>query len=291
MGAMRMNGLPERDASTLGPPLRPVLSRNAFVATLVVVAAWAASARAVPGVVDTTAALVRGVADNKLLWVCLGIAVWHLLRQHSPTVGGGHLLAAIPALLLSAVAGGIWPWIGLSLSLLLLLSTTPGLGGGARTGVLLALIAALHAIAIDLLGELSGDAVLGIEARIARLLASCFLPDLEVEGNALQMPGGHMVVLVWGCSSLSNLGDALLLFFALVSLRPAASSTHFLRGRFVGCVVLLACIAITLNMLRLTLMARDPGAYAYLHGSEGAAWFRLATLGITALMSRTVLSR
>lgn len=278
----RMNGLPGLAPSVRVSTARLVLTRNAFVAMLVVVSACAATARAVPGVVDTTAALVRGFGENKVLWVCLGIALWHLLRHRSPTVGVGHLLAAIPALLLSASAGGIWPWVGLSLSLLLLMTT--GLGE-ARTGALLALAAALHVIGIDLLGELSGDAVLGLEARIAGLLAGGFLPGLQVEGNALQMPGGHMVVLVWGCSSLSNLGDALLLFCALVSLQLVASSSHILRGRFISCLVLLACIAIALNVLRLTLMAGDSAAYAYLHGGAGGAWFRLATLGITALLS------
>ncbi len=289
--AIRMKGMPGLETPAETPSLSPILSRDGFVVTLVVVSAWSASARAVPGVMDTTAALVSGVVDNKVLWVCLGIAVWHLLRQHSPAVGGSHLLAAFPALCLSAAAGGIWPWIGLSLSLLLFLSTTPGFGGAARTGVLLALVAALHAIAIDLLGELGGDAVLGMEARIAGLMASGFLPDLEVQGNALQVPGGPMVVLVWGCSSFSNLGDSLLLFCALVSLRPAGSPVQGWRGRFAVCLVLLACIAIALNLLRLTLMSRDPGTYAYLHGSEGAVWFRLATLGATALMSGTLFSR
>lgn len=269
---------------------RPVISRNTFFAVLVVVSACAASSLSVPGVVDTTAALVRGFSQNKVMWVCLGIAVWHLMRHPSPGVSAGHLAVAVPALFLSSMAGGIWPYIGLSVSLTLLISMNPDLGG-ARTGVLIALVAALHAIAIDLLGDISGDAVLGIEATIAGSVASGFLPELQVEGSALQMPGGHMVVLVWGCSSLTNLGDALLLFCALVSLNTDASSSQFLRGRFIGCLVLLSCIAITLNMIRLISMAGDPSAYAYLHGSEGAAWFRLATLGITALMSRIVFSR
>ena len=269
---------------------RPFLSQNTFFAALVVVSACAASSLSVPGAVDTTTALVRGFSQNKVLWVCLGIAVWHLMRHSSPGVGAGHLAAAVPALFLSATAGGIWPYIGLSLSLVLLMSMNSALGG-ARTGVFIALVAALHAIAVDLLGEVSGDALLGIEATIAGFLATGFLSDLQVEGSALQMPGGHMVVLVWGCSSLTNLGDALLLFCALVSLRTDEPSSQFLLGRFIGCVVLLSCIAITLNMIRLVLMAGNPSTYAYLHGSEGATWFRLATLGITALMSRIVFFR
>ena len=269
------------------PDTQPLLSRNAFAALIIAVSAGAASAWAVPGVRDATTALVRGVVDNKVLWVCLGIAIWHLLRKPSPAVGGSHLAAAVPALFLAATAGGIWPWVGLSLSLVLMMVAIPG-WGAARTGLLIALVAALHEIAIDVLGELTGDAVLGTEAIIVGSLASWLMPGLEAMGNSLQMPSGHMVVLVWGCSSLSNLGDALLLFWALVSLQVCGRSPG---GRFFACVVLLAGIVITLNALRLMLMAASPGMFAYLHGPEGSAWFRLATLGVTAMMSMWARSR
>lgn len=276
---------------TLSAPLRlNDVSRNTFTAGLIVISACAALARAVPGVVDTTTALAHCFLDNKVLWVCLGIAVWHLLRNHSLALRGGHLAAAVPALLLAGSSGGIWPWVGLTVSLSLLMAVSPA-WGAARVGILIAMVAALHNIAVDVIGELSGDILLGIEAGIAGFLAAWVLPGLEVEGNALQMPGGHMVVLVWGCSSLSNLGDALLLFWALVSVRMSGPTPRVFIGRFVGCVLLLTCLTIALNALRLTLMAGDPSTFAYLHGSEGGAWFRLVTLGATALISTTAFSR
>ena len=266
------------------------MSRNDFTALLIVIAAWAASARAVPDAVDATAALIRGVADNKVLFVCLGIAVWHLVRDESPPLSTGHLLAAIPALFLSASAGGMWPWIGLTLTLALLTAAAPSWGTAGR-GVLIALIAALHNIAVDLLGNLGGDAVLGMEAKFAGWLLSWIFPTVEVEGTALQLPGAHMVILVWGCSSLSNLGDILLLFWSLVSIRLTGGSPSPVLDRVAGLAVLLGGITIALNTLRLSLIASDPAAYAYLHGGEGAAWFRFAALGLTAFMSTVAVSR
>lgn len=266
------------------------LSRNDFTALLIVIAAWAASARAVPGAADATVALVRGIAENKVLFVCLGIAVWHLLRGDSPPLSTAHLLAAIPALFLSASAEGVWPWIGLTLTLVLLTAATPS-WGTARAGVLIALLAALHNIAVDLLGILGGDAVLSVEAKFAGWLLSWILPEIEVEGTALQLPGAHMVILVWGCSSLSNLGDILLLFGALVSVRLSGGWPPLVRDRIVGLAVLLGGITIALNTLRLTLIASDPDTYAYLHGGGGAAWFRFAALGLTAFMSTMAVTR
>lgn len=269
---------------------RLALTRNQFVALLVVVCACAGASRSVVGVVDVTEALVRGFIDNKVLWVCLGISAWHLTRNASPAVGGAHLAAAFPALFLVATAGGIWPWVGLSLSLCLLLLTDFA-QGAARTGVLIALMAALHIIAIDILGELGGDAVLSAEASVAGFMAGLVWPDVEVHGTALQLSGGHMLVLVWGCSSLSNLGDAMLLFWALASVSVSGPIPHHLTRRFVGCAILMACVAIALNTLRLALMACGPDLYTYLHSGPGAALFRLIILGMTAAISLTAFSR
>jgi len=261
-----------------------LLSRNAFVASLVCVACCAATARDHTGTGGAVAALISGVADNKVLWVCLAIAVWHLVRDSSPAVGVRDLAIVFPALLLAALAGGLWPWIGLVGALCLFLALKPAGLGQARVGVLIALAAALHEIAVNVLGELSGDALLGIDAWIAGTVSNWITTGIAVEGSALQHFDGHMLVLVWGCSSLANLGDALLLLWALTSLGREAGACGQGRARFVCCVLLLAGLTIALNALRLALMAGSADTYAYLHGSDGAAWFRIATLGMTGAL-------
>lgn len=262
---------------------RMLLSRNAFAAMLVVLAAAAATSQDAASAPGATAALINGIAENKVLWLCLGVALWRLLCVPAAALRARDLAAGAPALLLSACAVGIWPWIGLSVSFLLLLAG--GSWGRARDGVLIALAAGLHETGVNLLGELSGDVLLGVDAWIAGSLSGLLLHDLAVQGNALQHVGGHMVVLVWGCSSLSNLGDALLLFWALVSLGAADVSTGRTSGRFAFCMLILAAVTIMLNAVRLMLMAGSPEAYVFLHGSDGAALFRLATLCITAVLS------
>jgi len=248
---------------------------------VVVLAASAATARGVPNAEGATEALLHGLWDNKVLWLCLGVGLWQLLQAPSPELGAPGLFTAFPALLLSAVGSGIWPWLGLIPVLLLALWSAEG---GARTGLLIFLLAATHEIAVSCLGALTGDALLGIDAHIAGSLASWFMPDISVEGTALQRDGGHMLVLVWGCSSLSNLGDALLLFCALVSLYGTGRLAGISRGRFLGFMLLVAAATVALNATRLGLMAGSADAYAYLHGSSGAAWFRVATLCVTGAL-------
>jgi len=258
-----------------------VPTQNAFIAMVVLLAASAATARGIPNADGAAEALMQGLWTNKVLWLCLGVGLWQLLQTPSAELGPPGLIAAAPALLLSAVGGGIWPWLGLIPVLLLGLSFAER---GARTGLLIVLLAAAHEIAVSLLGALSGDALLGIDARIAGFVTSWFLPDISVAGTALQRDGGHMLVLVWGCSSLSNLGDALLLFCALASLYGPGHGAGNARGRFLGFMLLVAAATVALNATRLGLMASSADAYAYLHGSSGAAWFRIATLCVTAAL-------
>jgi hypothetical protein len=267
---------------------QPALTQNAFVAMVVLLAASAATARGIPNAEGAAEALLRALWDNKVLWLCLGVGLWHLLQTPSAELGATGLIAAAPALLLSAAGGGVWPWLGLIPLLLLGLSSA---GSGARTGSLIVLLAAAHEIAVSFLGVLGGDALLGIDARIAGSISSWFLPDISVEGTALQRDGGHMLVLVWGCSSLSNLGDALLLFCALVSLYGPSHLPGNARGRFLVCMLLVAVATIALNATRLGLMAGSAEAYAYLHGSSGAAWFRIATLCFTAALGWVAVRR
>jgi len=249
---------------------------------VVLIAAGAATAHGVPDPGSAAGALIHGIWNNKVLWLCLGVGLWHLTRAPVAALGVRGLFAAGPALVLSA-AGGSWPWLGLAP--VLLWAWLALVDDESRRGLLIVLLAGAHEIIVGLAGEICGDTLLGVDAWLSSALAAWFLPGLLAQGNALQLSEGHMLVLVWGCGSLSNLGDALLLFCALVSLyRPAATPGPG-RGRVLCCMLLLMLSTIALNAVRLGLMASGKDAYAYLHGGDGATWFRVVSLGATAALS------
>jgi len=258
------------------------LSRGSFIAAVIIVAAVAGTARGVPGAESAGSVLASSLALNKVLWLCLGIAVWHLHRQDTPNVAPGDLARGLPALALAGTAAGVWPWIGLALSLLL---WSPRLADGAvRTGLLLALATATHEVSIDVIGEFAGDTLLGIDARIAALLAPLLMPALAASGTALHSGDGHTLILVWGCSSLSNLGESLLLCWALTSLHPGALVPGGAR-RLAACLGLLALLVIALNTARLTMMASSMETYRFIHDEGGAVMFRMGVLALTAMIS------
>lgn len=258
------------------------LSRVSFIAAAILVAAMSGTARGAPGGETAVSALASSLALNKSLWLCLGIAVWHLHRQVTPRVAPADLVLAFPALALAGTAAGVWPWIGLALSLLLWLPRLPD--GAVRVGLLLALATATQEVSICILGELAGDTLLNIDARIAALLSPLLMPALAVSGTALHSGDGHTLILVWGCSSLSNLGESLLLCWALTSLHPCAVAPGGAL-RLAGWLGLLGVLVIALNAARLTLMASSMDAYRFVHDEGGAVLFRIVVLALTATIS------
>ena len=271
-------------ATTNGTGGKPhiVLSRGSFIAAVVIIAALAGTAPSLSGTESVESVLAGSLALNKVLWLCLGIGVWHLVRRKTPSVAAGDLALGLPALVLAVSATGVWPWIGLAASLLLWSRRLPS--GAARTGLLLALATAMHEVSIDVIGELVGDMLLGIDAQIAALLSPLLLQALAVSGTALQGGDGHTLVLVWGCSSLSALGESLLLCWALTSLHPGAVLPGGMR-RLVACLVCLALLVIVLNATRLTIMASSMEAYWFIHDEGGAALFRMGILALAAIIS------
>jgi hypothetical protein len=235
-------------------------------------AALAGSAAGLPA----DAALFGAVSSNKVVWLCLVIAALHIWREGSAVTSSRDLAIAAPALGAAALTLGAWPWIGLALSLSLWLRSA---GPAARAGLLLALAVAIHEVSVGVLGELAGDALLALDARVAAVLCSLLTPDLVSSGTALHAEAGQTLILVWGCSSFANLGQTLLLCWALLSLlgdirvNPAGT-------RHVLWLGLLGMLTIAANAIRLALMASSEDAYAYLHEGPGGSIYRITLIAL-----------
>jgi hypothetical protein len=233
-----------------------------------------------PGALVTVLAAFEG---HKVLWVCLIIAIWQLLRAPAQSLCFRDLVAGGPALLLAATASGIWPWLGLSLSMALLMRGAPE--RGSRHGYLIALAIGLHEVTVRILGQFMGDALLSIDAWIASELSSWFLPAIQATSGALRQTPEHVVVLVWGCSSLSHLGEGVLLCWALATARRDSGPLSAGAGTLWLSLALVGMVIIGLNALRLGLMATGPAAYEFLHDGDGATLFRMGTLGASIAMA------
>lgn len=86
----------------------------------------------------------------------------------------------------------------------------------------------------------------------------------EVDGNIVRISSQHTLVLLAGCSSFSELGTILLGWSAMFRFMNPSSRLPARR------LAMVAAAAISINVLRLVVMAWDPGWYEWAHNGSGS---------------------
>jgi exosortase/archaeosortase family protein len=253
--------------------IQPAASRNLYIGAVALTIVFAALfSTSLPGR-DLYSAGLHAFINFKLTWICAFIAIWRIWGAPSQDLRSGDVICGGIFVALAAVTAGPWPWIFLCMFAAVLLR---GAGQSTERQALYLLVAmGVHEVFVSLCGEVFADSLLSLDALIAGSLTRLLLPDVLVTGTMLQVPGGHSVMLVWGCSSLSYVGDMMLLCWAL-SLFLAGKSEPG-RGLW-RWLALVAVITVALNSARLALMAMDPQTYAFLHEGPGAVAFRIIIL-------------
>ena len=265
-------------------PYELPITRNLYSVGLIFVIVFAALW--VPGESppQLLAAIYHVFADFTVLWICLVIALWHIVTANDrelkvTEVAFGSMFATAAAL-----SGGLWPWLLLCGMVWLFRRGVDN--PVSRQALFLVFALGIHEAFVNLSGAVFGDALLGIDAWIAAFLTGWFIPGVVAAGTMLQATDGHALLLVWGCSSLSYVGDMMLLCWALAML--IAGDAGVRRDLWIW-LLLVALITIALNTARLGLMAMEPHMYQYLHHGDGAIVFRVANLlsvvGITWLQA------
>ena len=262
------------------------LNQGWFISWLVMLAALAGTITQVDEDTGVLSAVLRSVSSNKVLWICLGIAFWHLQRLRSAPLGWLDMFAAIPAIAFSLFFSGSLAWGGLLFSLILFSRLKPF--GASQAGLWIAIASSSQVLVTTILSQLGGDGLLRLEAQMVGLLAQPFVGELTVQGSALLGAQGHTLVLVWGCSAFSNLGFSMLLFFALITLRFSEKTISQQKIWMAGYFLLVSMAVVAINLARLSLMMGGPEFFEYMHEGDGSGLVRVITLGCIALLGFTV---
>ena len=250
-----------------------LVSRNLYVGAVALTIMFAALfSTSLPGR-DLYSAGLHALVNFKVMWICALIAVWQIWGASSQNLRSGDVIYGGIFVALAAVTAGLWPWIILSTFAVVFLCRTSRTTD--RQALYLLIAIGIHEIFVTLCGEVFADSLLGLDALIAGSLTRLLLPEVLVTGAMLQVPGGHSVMLVWGCSSLSYVGDMMLLCWALSLLLVGNGEPA--RGLWRR-LALTAVITVTLNTVRLALMATDPQIYMFFHEGLGATAFRITIL-------------
>ena len=253
--------------------VQPFASRNLYVGAVALSIMFAALlSTSLPGR-DLYSAGLHAFSNYKVMWVCVLIAVWRIWSTSSQDLRPGDVIYGGMLAVLAAVTAGLWSWIILSTFAAVFLRRTSC--PTQRQALYLLIAIGIHEILVSLCGEVFAEGLLTVDALIAGSLARLLLPEVLITGALLHVPGGHSVMLVWGCSSLSYVGDMMLLCWALSLL--LAGNDGPVRGLWRP-LALVAAITVTLNSVRLALMATDPQVYAFLHEGLGATAFRITIL-------------
>jgi uncharacterized membrane protein (DUF485 family) len=248
-------------------------SRNLYVSAVALTIMFAALlATSLPGR-DLSVAVLHAFVNFKVMWVCALVAVWRIGSASSQDLRAGDVIFGGSFVTLAAVMAGLWSWIILIAFAAVFLQRTRGRGD--RQALYLLIAIGFHEIFVAVCGEVFAEGLLNVDALIAGSLTRLLLPEILVTGSMLHVPGGHSVMLVWGCSSLSYVGDMMLLCWAASMLLAGNDAPVRALGQRLA---LVAVVTVTLNSVRLALMAADPHMYEFFHDGPGATAFRITIL-------------
>ena len=155
-------------------------------------------------------------------------------------------------------------------------------GSRERTGWLLIGLAAIQPLVTTYLLKWLAESVLSLDAWLVAALLHGFTGQGDYLGNLVLGPADHQLLILRGCSSITNLAGAWLGWLALARFlrlsHPARETTIWL---------LLAVAVIGLNVIRLYLMGLDLHWHQWWHSPRGQQSYQLG-LSIQILLIYTL---
>ena len=257
-------------------PTCPTVTLNGYVSAMAVAIVFVALFVPVGDLADLSHSVFHVLSDYTVLWLCMLVALLRLMDTPSQPLCATDVACGAALSLLAALAAGVWPWLAL---VALAACVLPRERARAMRSPLLLLTAlGLHEALIVVLGRGLGEELLALDATLVRMLTGWLLPDLAVSGTSLQLAGGHVLTLVWGCSSLSYLGEMVLLCWATLLFLAGTSNP---KRTWVP-LVLAGSVTVAMNTARIAIMTTDLAAYEFLHDGYGASVFRAVSLASAA---------
>jgi hypothetical protein len=120
--------------------------------------------------------------------------------------------------------------------------------------------------------DITSETVLALDAALAESFMGLAGMEVVRLGNILTT-GSHELLVMSGCSSVTNLSWALLMWVtATCATVPKMQRHHILAGTLVAIAVVLV------NGVRLALLGISPAFHAWAHGPDGAMVFETATM-------------
>lgn len=241
-----------------------------LVLSIVAFNAMVGSARTI--VADEGWALAAGdlFGVSAVVWIALGLAAFRLRRAAAK--GQVPAWQALLVSILCLVPSAQVAWLAGTIYFLARLVQDRGNTAVPHAGLLIALALCARTPVTWMLTTLFAEPLLQFDAVLAGWLASQTTLIAGIEGNVVVHESGHRLFVMTGCSSWNNLSLALLFWFAMTrGLMADGTRPPLWYPTMVGASVVL------INVARLSIMARSPEAYHWLHDGDGAEIVLLLT--------------
>ncbi|MBZ0216303.1 MAG: archaeosortase/exosortase family protein [Fimbriimonadaceae bacterium] len=148
----------------------------------------------------------------------------------------------------------------------------------AAGAVLLAL--SVHLVWGRILFQAFTPQLLTADAAAVDLVLSILRPDITLVGSTFYAANDHVVSLVGSCSSFNNVSIALLASVAVTML-----VRHYWVRSDIVWLLAICIVMISINVLRLCVLAWDVDLYLYWHNGPGGPMLALAQTAIIGVMS------
>lgn len=197
----------------------------------------------------------------------LGFIVWYSSEQQQAKLGD-KVFACCMAVLFVIPSYQISWAIMLSMCLWLFIKTANNTR--AKTGLLIMAAAAAQPMLVTYLLKWFAGPVLSLDAALVAFLLQLITGSGSHVGNIVYGPSDHQLLILRGCSSLSNIGSTWLAWYALSRFNEVRLSY---RDGLV--IIVLTAAILALNLLRLVSMAIDISWHQWWHSPEGEQWYQL----------------
>ena len=213
---------------------------------------------------------INGSPELIPVFACLlGMTLWWSSEQERRPSQADRWIAILLALLFLIPSHQLG-W----LSLVLMTIWLSGSGKNSprvRNALLIIGLASLQPLLVTYLLKWFAAPVLTFDAILVSSLLKFTTGVGEHSGNIVYGPAAHQLLILRGCSSVTNLGSAWLVWFAVSRFRGIT-----LNRRELMVVALLTLFMVGLNLLRLYSMAVDLHWHHWWHSDEGGQIYQLA---------------
>lgn len=207
--------------------------------------------------------------------ICLGLILWWSAGRQ--TVSESDRCLALILAMLFIIPSTQIAWL-VVLLLALWLWHHSHKNSRVSTAMLIIGVAALQPLLMTYLLKWLAAPVLTVDAALVAHLLKMTTGSGSHIGNIIYGPSDHQLLILRGCSSLTNVGSAWLAWFALSRFKGIT-----LNKREIIVLILLTLSLVSLNLLRLYSMAIDLAWHQWWHSNIGQQVYQLSSVSLLLL--------